>query len=47
MAGVTPLAHKLLRSARGKQDLCQLYADFCDSEQATRTRCPLVRRLEA
>ena len=38
---------KLLRSARRQQGLYQLYADFCDSETATCTRCPLVRLLDA
>ncbi|MBM4030323.1 MAG: DUF2851 family protein, partial [Planctomycetes bacterium] len=38
---------KLLRSARRQQGLYQLYADFCDSETATCTRCPLVRLLES
>ncbi|HUT37320.1 MAG TPA: DUF2851 family protein [Planctomycetota bacterium] len=37
---------KLLRSARRQQGLYQLYADFCDSETATCTHCPLVRLLE-
>ena len=38
---------KMLRSARGQQGLYQLYTDFCDSETATCTRCPLVRLLDA
>jgi len=38
---------KLLRSARRQQGLYQLYADFCNSDQATCARCPLVRLLEA
>ena len=38
---------KLLRSARRQQGLYQVYTDFCDSEQATCARCPLVRVLEA
>ncbi|MBM4038797.1 MAG: DUF2851 family protein [Planctomycetes bacterium] len=37
---------KMLRSARRQQGLYQLYTDFCDSETATCTRCPLVRLLE-
>jgi len=36
----------LLRSARRQQGLYQVYTDFCDSESATCTRCPLVRLLE-
>jgi len=37
---------KMLRSARRQQGLHQLYTDFCDSDQATCARCPLVRLLE-
>jgi len=38
---------KLLRSARRQQGLYQVYTDFCDSEQATCARCPLIRILGA
>jgi hypothetical protein len=38
---------KLLRSARRQQGLYQVYTDFCDSEQGTCSRCPLIRVLEA
>jgi len=38
---------ELLRNARRQQGLYQVYADFCDSETATCTRCPLVRLLDA
>jgi len=38
---------ELLRSARRQQGLYQVYADFCDSDQSTCQRCPLVRVLES
>lgn len=37
----------LLRRARQQQGLYQLYADFCDAEHATCTRCPLLRLLRS